>query len=200
MKSALKTAPAKYPLELDAVKEHMNITVGWTEDDEYIKTLLYTATKKAEQYLRRRLITQTWYTYYDAWPIGTDEIILPFGKLQASTAPILKYTDIDGTQTTWSSDEWNADTDADPGRITLEYGYTWPTVTLAPQNPIVIEFVCGYGDTGDDIEDSIKHAMKLIIDDLYNNRGDIVIGTITSNMKIVGDLLMPYRLHDIPTE
>ena len=103
MNPVLKTAPAKYPVELDAVKEHLNITRGWTEDDAYLKTLNLTATKKVEQYLRRRLITQTWYAYYDAWPKG-DAIILPFGQLQTGTAPIIIYTETDGTANTWSTD------------------------------------------------------------------------------------------------
>ncbi len=198
MKTALKTKPKKYPVSFEQAIDHLNLTLGWTEDDEYIKTLIKAATKKAEQYLRRRLITQTWYVYYNAWPKGSKEIVLPFGQLQSVTS--IKYTDIDGTETTWSTTEYNIDTDADPGRVTLEYGYTWPTETLHPQNPIVIEFVCGYGDDGSDVEDMIKHAIKVMIDDLYNNRGDILVGISAQNLKAVGDLLMPYRLHNVPTQ
>lgn len=198
MKTAIKTVPAKYPVSLKEAKEHCNVTVGWTEDDEYIKTLITTATDKAEKYLRRRLITQTWYAYYDAWPKGSDEIVLPFGQLQSVTS--VKYTETDATQNTWSTDEYNTDTDADPGRVTLEYGYSWPTETLHPQNPIVIEFVCGYGDDGSDVEDMIRHAMKVMIDDLYNNRGDVLVGISAQNLKATGDLLMPYRLHNVPTQ
>ncbi len=189
MKTALKTKPEKYPVSFEQAIDHLNLTLGWTEDDEYIKTLIKAATKKAEQYLRRRLITQTWYAYYDAWPRGKDDIVLPFGQLQSVTS--IKYTDTAASQTTWSDTEYNTDTDADPGRVTLEYGYTWPTVTLHPQNPIVIEFVCGYGDSGGDVEDMIKHAIKVMIDDLYNNRGDILVGISAQNLKASGDLLMP---------
>jgi len=200
MKTALKTAPATYPVTLKQAKEHCNITIGWTEDDNVLQALIVTATKKAEQYLRRRLITQTWYAYYDAWPRGEDAFILPFGQLQTSTAPIITYTETDGTANTWAATDWNADVAADPGRIVLEYGYTWPTETLHPQNPIKIEFVCGYGDAGSDVEDMIIHAIKIMIDDLYNNRGDVLVGITSQNLKAVGDLLMPYRLHNVVTQ
>lgn len=198
MNPVLKTKPDKLPVELKAVMEHVNIIPGWTEDDEVLKALNETATKKAEQYLRRRLITQSWYAYYDAWPTGTDAIILPYGKLQSVTT--IKYTDTDGDQTTWSDTEYNVDTYSDPGRIVLEYGYTWPTTTLHPQNPIEVDFICGYGDTGADVEDMIKHAIKIIIGDYYNNREDMLIGMTAKDLKISKDLLMPYRLHGIPTE
>lgn len=197
MIAVLKTAPAKYPVTLKEAKEHLNITLGWTDDDLSIIGHIKVATQKTEKFLRRKLITQTWYTYYDSWPCG-DSIYLPFGKLQSVTS--VKYTDTDGNQTEWSTDEYNTDIYSDPGRVILEYGYSWPQSSLHPQNPIVIEFVCGYGDAGSDVEDSIKHAIKLMIDDLYNHRGDIIVGVSSSNMRVSKDLLWPYRLHQRPTE
>ena len=201
MKNVLKTAPASYPVSLEEIKQHLNIERGWTEDDDYLQTLRYTATKKAEQFLRRRLITQTWYAYYNEWPKG-DYIILPFGQLQNVIDPIIKYTETDGDTTTWSTDggEWNSDVDQDPGRIVLEYGYPWPSYDLHPQNPIQIEFVCGYGLLGTDVEPMINHAIKLVIEDMYGNRGDVVIGmTTTSNLGVFQDLLTPYRIHGLAT-
>ena len=65
---------------------------------------------------------------------------------------------------------------------------------------IVIEFVCGYGDDGSDVEEMIRHAIKVMIDDLYNNRGDILVGITSQNLKAAGDLLMPHRLHNVPTQ
>lgn len=193
----LKTAPTAYPLSLKEVKEHLNITVGWTEDDNYLKTLLYTATQKAETYLHRRLITQTWYTYYDKWPCES-YFVLPYGQLQSVTS--IKYTDTASAQSTWSAAEYNTDTDSDPGRVTLEYGYTWPTTTLHPQNPIEIEFVCGYGDSGSDVDSMIKHGIKVIIDDLYNNRGNILAGISSDNLQISANILSPLRIYEEPTQ
>ncbi|MCP4568384.1 MAG: hypothetical protein GY841_12475 [FCB group bacterium] len=196
MNPVIKTGPAKYPVELKEVKEQLNLTVGWTDDDEWLKRAIAVATSKVEQYLKRRLITQTWYAYYDAWPTG-DAIVLPFGKLQSVTT--VKYTETSGTQTTWSATEYNADTDSDPGRVVLEYGYPWPSFDLNPLNPVEVEFVCGYGTTGSSVEPSIKHAMVMAIDDLYNNRGDKLVGVLSQDMRISTGLLWPFRIFERAT-
>jgi len=144
MKRVLVTPPAYYPLVLDQVKSHLNI--DYTNDDKYLQALISVATSNAEQFLRRRLITQTWKLFLDAWPYG-DSILLPFGKLQSVTH--VKYTDTAGDQTTWYDADTTTyadiDTDRELGRIQLAYGYSWPTASLHPQNPIEIQFVCGYG-------------------------------------------------------
>lgn len=140
MKQQLTTPPAYYPLILEQVKDHLHI--DFDDNDRHIQSLIATATAKAEQYLHRRLITQTWKIWLDEWP-KTNYIELPFGNL-ASVAQVY-YTDTDYTKNTFSTDYYNVDISSDPGRIVLEYGDTWPTETLSPENPIEIEFTCGYG-------------------------------------------------------
>jgi len=196
MKNVLKTAPVAYPLGLKEVKQHLNISVGWTEDDDYLDTLIAMATDKVEQFLHRRLITQTWYSYFNKWPNG-DSIELPFGKLQTGTAPIVTYTDTAGDDTIWSTDEYNVDNDSEPGRIVLEYGYSWPTAALHPQNPIVVEFVCGYGVAGSNVDPMIKHAIKLAIADSYEVRETEIVGvgTIILKLKTIENLLIPKTLY-----
>ncbi len=190
MKIVLKTAPANYPLGLKEVKQHLVIPRGWTEDDDYLDTLITTATDKVEQFLHRRLITQTWYLYLASWP---DTIVLPFGKLQSVTS--IKYKDTDGDESTWSSDEYIVDTNTDPGEVVLGYGEVYPNETLYPSNPIEVEFICGYGDAGSDVDPMIKHAMKLVISDLYETRETEIIGAITSKLKTIENLLIPKTLY-----
>ena len=59
MITKIKTAPTLKPLGMEDVKRHLNITIGWTEDDEYLDALISVATDKVEQFTRRRLISQT---------------------------------------------------------------------------------------------------------------------------------------------
>ena len=174
MKRTLVTPPVYYPLVLDQVKSHLRI--DYTNDDKYLQTLIAVATDKAEQFLQRRLITQTWKIFLDAWP-GGDSIILPFGKLSSVTH--VKYTDTDSSQTTWSTDEYNVDTDRELGRVQLEYGYPWPTVSLHPKNPIEVQFVCGYG----------SHAVQAITG--ATNASPIVI-TIAGHGYTTGDKVYIY--------
>jgi len=93
MKQQLITPPAYYPLNLEQVKDHLHI--DFDDNDRHIQSLIATATNKVEQYLHRRLITQTWKIWLDEWP-KENYIELPFGNL-ASVAQVY-YTDTDYTQ------------------------------------------------------------------------------------------------------
>jgi len=205
MINLLKTAPTLKPLGMADVKRHLNITIGWTEDDTYLDVLIDVATSKVEQFTRRRLVSQTWYAYMDAWP-SENYITLPFGQLQSVTG--ITYTTSANTATTSftdaslsTTDDFDVDIKSDPGRIILEYGDSWPSETLWPMNPIQIEFVCGYGGTAATAAASvtavptmIKHAMRLIISDLYEVRGTEVEGMPIQKLKTVETLLLPYKL------
>ena len=201
----LKTAPTFYPLGLKEVKQHLNLTVGWTEDDDYLDSLIAVATSQIEQMTCRRFATQTWYYYLNRWP-SDNYITLPFGNL-ATTAIVIKYSETSQTggvydQYTFSTDYWNQDTDSDPGRIVLEYQDSWgdsataaeANPVLSPENPIEIEFVCGTAQTS--INVAVKHAMKLMIDDFYNTRGTEIIGQgfTFSKMRTIEALLAPLRI------
>jgi len=142
MATTLVTAPVYYPVSLATAKDHLRVTHN--DDNEYISSLIGSATEKVEKLMGRKLITQTWKYFLDAWP-GGNEIVLPFGQLKSVTH--VKYTDTGGTQYTDfdESDEFTVDTDSDPGKIKLAYGESWPGYSLAPDNPIEIQFVCGYG-------------------------------------------------------
>jgi uncharacterized phiE125 gp8 family phage protein len=166
MKTTLKTAPAKRPLTLNSLKNQLYIVADDSYDD-HLYTLIDTATVWIEQYLCRKLISQTWYAYFDKWP-DTDYIEIPFGNLQSVTA--VKYTDTDESESTFSSADYLVDTDSIPGRVVLKYGETWPTVTLSPSNPIEIEFVTGYGDDVEDIPASVLHAMKMLCSQHFEHR------------------------------
>lgn len=195
MNTVLVTAPVLRAVELAEAKQHMRI--DHTNDDQYIEALCIVACDKAEKYLRRKLITQTWKGYLDDWPEG-NSIILPFGKVQGNVTHV-KYTDTDSTQTTWSATEYNTDNYSDPGRVVLEYGYTWPNESLHPQNPIEIQWVCGYGDTGESVEPMIIHAIKIMIADMYENREDVLIGQPSIKLNTVKALLFPHILWKEPS-
>ena len=178
MKTRLKTKPVKYPVTMEEAKDHLNKDLDFTDDDSYIKTLIATSTQSAEQFLSRRLITQTWNLYLENWwywnqSYNNISLTIPFGRLQSVTS--IKYKDQDGAETTWDAENYIVDTESDPGNIVLGYNKCFPTTCLYPSNPINIEFVCGYGLSGADVEDNIKHAIKLGISDLNENRETQII-------------------------
>ena len=248
MKANLKIAPASFPITLDEAKKQCEIDDYDTRHDGFIKALLRAETARAEQYLHRRLISQTWNYWIDCWP-WSNAFEIPFGGLQSVTS--IKYKDTDGAETTMDTDDYIVDTDTEPGRIVLAYNKSWPTDTLYPSNPIKVEFTCGYfigstwaantaymagtnvvpavenglvyqsaGGTSDSttptwlleigetvvdnnitwtcigiaVPDPIRHAIKIGISDLFENREDNVFMANHFNLKTWENLLFPYKL------
>jgi len=121
----------------------------------------------------RALVTQTWDLCLDAWP--TDAFIeLPYPPVQSVTS--ITYTDADGIVTTLPTTEYGVDTAADPGRVTLKYGKSWPGVTLGTVNPIVVRFVAGYG-AAVTVPYLLKQAMLFLVGHYYENREAVTFQT-----------------------
>jgi len=167
-------------------------------EDSLLTDLITAAREHAEYLTQRALLTQTWDYFLDAFP-DVDYIRLPYGNLQnaAGTAPIVTYTDSDGTITTMTvTTEYLVETNGKRcGRIVLPYGVSWPTATLYPSNPIKIRFVCGW-TTAALVPYRIKAAIKMICSKLYESRGEDVLGQTVTEDKAVDRLLIGERLWD----
>jgi len=201
METVLKTGPVVEPLSLDEVKRHVRICIDDSDQDDYLQDLIVVARNQVEMITWRKLITQTWYAYLQEWPHGK-YIELPFGKLQSVTAEVIdgvsgiKYIDADGDTYAWDSDEYIVGTDYQKGRITLADGCTWPNESLYPSNPIEIVFLCGYG-LGASVPPQIKHAMKMIISELFENRETSIVGVSIQELEMVNNLLSDFRLNEL---
>lgn len=141
MKAKNLTLPSQYPITLAEAKKQCEIDDDDTAHDTYVDALIRSATSSVEQFLHRRLVTQSWQYWIDCWP-WSDHFEIPFGSLQSVAS--IKYKDEDGAETTWDDSEYIVDTETEPGRIVLGYNESWPTDTLYPSNPIKVEFTCGY--------------------------------------------------------
>lgn len=192
--STIVTPAAILPVSLNKVKEHCRIT--FDEDDQILEWYLESAVSNIEHHLQRKLITQTWKMFLDTWP--TYFKIL-FGDLQSVTH--IKYTDIDDSQETFSSDNYYVDTNSIPGRVLLKYGESWPDATLRVNNPIEIQFVTGYGDETTDIPFDIKNAILLLTQHFYENRENYLVSefknySVTKIPMTADALLANYRIWD----
>lgn len=157
----------------------------------YLDMLIKAVRKDIEKVLARKLITQTWKYYLDRWP-GENYIEIPFPPLQSVSS--VKYTDSAGTITTLTvTTDYLVDSVSEPGRIVLPYCGTWPMDILYPINPVGIEFICGYGDHGEDVEEPIIQAMLLQVAAMYLNREEITDKPVT-RLGVVNDLLFKYRI------
>lgn len=190
--SKLKTAPATTPVSVADVKAYLRIDE--TAEDTLLGTLIKIATEKVEQYIDKKLINQTWLTYFDSFPVkyrnarqddwwdGTqqmaiselsapgDTICLPFGPMVSLTA-LNTYGD-DDVAIPSAPSNYSIDTVGPYGRISLKMGGVWPATVLRPVNGVEIEAVYGFGPTSADVPAPIKQAIILVVAKMFENRGD----------------------------
>lgn len=187
----LITAPATEPVTASEAKSHLRVDT--TADDTLIGTLITAARQHVENHLRRALITQTWELVMDAFPAG-DVIRLPRPPLVSVTS--IKYTDVAGSESTFSSAAYVVDTDSTKGRVVLKSGESWPSDTLAAANGVRVRYVAGYGSAAA-VPNPIRQAILLLIGTLYENRESVLVaqGVTVAQLPFgVEALLMPYRI------
>ena len=190
-------APLSEPVTLIEAKLHLRLAttsaeaVAYASEDDLLNRLITAARVQAEQETGRRFITQTLTYYLKQWP---DErfIKIPYPPLQSAIVTY-RLTDDDDYDETLST----VDTDiaSEPGRIILQPNESWPSGTLYTDKPIKITFVCGYG-LAVAVPENIKSAILLKISDLYENRGEVVVGVSVGRIEgAVDSLLRQYQIH-----
>ena len=187
---SLVTAPALEPVSTVVAKGHLRVDI--TDDDSYIAGLVAAVRTNLEKQFDTAFVTQTWELYLDNWP-GGDEIPIPLWPLQSVTT--VKYTDEDGNESTYSSDDYLVDAVSRPGRLKLKSSASWPSVTLQELNAVVVRFVAGYGDAASDVPEPIRQAILVQVGELYENREDLLIaqGVTVMGLKIEERLMANYR-------
>jgi uncharacterized phiE125 gp8 family phage protein len=198
MKITLYTAPAIEPITLDELKVHLRFDSDPPPDnveDALLTDMIAAARQHVEDVTRRQLLTATWDYFLDQFP-RDNFIKLPFGNLQ--TVSSVKYKDCNGTETivavtTGYLVEANGD---QCGRITLPYGVTWPATTLYTSKPISIRFACGW-TTAALVPAKIRTAVKMICADMYEDRGERVMGQVVTENRTVDRLLASAKLWDV---
>lgn len=155
---------------------------------DYINRLITLVRKNLEKYLGRAFITQSFKYYLDKFP-PENYIPIPYPPFQLTPVPTLKYTDYNGTQTTWASTNYILDAISQPGRIVLTYGNFWPTNSLYPSNPIEISYTAGYGAISSLVPESIRQAALVYLTDLWENRQNLVTPPKPEDIKLVENLV-----------
>jgi len=185
----LITAPADEPVELvTEVKPHCRVEIN--DDDALLLIYMAAAREWAEDFRRQSFITQTWEIYFDTWP--TLPVELPRGTVQSITH--IKYTDVDGNESTFSSDNYLLDAVSEPARLTLKSTASWPTVELRELNGVYVRYVAGYGDAPSDVPQSVRQAILLLTGHLYENREQSVAEALRDIPFGVQALLRPRRV------
>jgi uncharacterized phiE125 gp8 family phage protein len=175
----LKTAPTVEPITAAQAISYMRLGTLDATETAYLTGLIKTAREYCEGFQNRAYITQTWEMSLNRFPSKytnpltesycSDIIEIPKGNLQ--TVNSIKYTDSAGTVTTLTENtDYIVTIRGILGRISPPYGCTWPTTALYPLDPIVIEFACGYGVSGDSVPLKAIQSMYMLISYWWDNR------------------------------
>jgi uncharacterized phiE125 gp8 family phage protein len=176
------TPPSVEPITLVEAKAHLR--VDHTDDDTLIQGLIAASRTSCENWTGRAFITQTLELVIDDFP--SDEILIPKPPLQSVTS--IKYDDADGVEQTLGTLLYAVDNVSQPGWV-VPSSEGWPTSIWDGINSVRIRYVAGY-DPGTDspidlaanVPASIKAAMFLLLGQLYDQREDIVVGTIVNRL------------------
>ena len=192
------------PVSLRQTKEHLRIPPDNTDNDISLCYLITAARRWVESQLGRKLMTQTVTYYFDRWP-DSNMLVLPYGSM--TSVATIKYKDSAGVQTTWDSAEYIDDVgnEGERSKVTLAYGFSWPSFTPYPFKPIEVIYDCGYGDDTGDVPEPIKQAIKIKVADLYENRESDVMGISKSDfmkthVNTIDALLGDYKIYEFNNE
>jgi uncharacterized phiE125 gp8 family phage protein len=156
--------PAIEPIAVADAKKWLKLETS--EDDDVIGALITAARLMVEAQTRRMLITQTWRLIYDCWPNGRLAKI-PLAPFQSLTG--MRVYDANGTAQAVSASLYYVDAAADAARIIFG---------APPPNPgrhdagIEIDIVVGYGATPESVPEPLRQAIRMLLADWYENRGD----------------------------
>jgi len=189
-KLVLKTGPATTAISLAEAKAFLRVDSDYDDDNTYITSLINVATQVVEEFTRRRLITQTYNIFYDEFPPYID---LQVGDVASVTH--VKYYDTNNSLQTLAASNYDVDTKVRPGRIYQSNTGDFPNTYERP-NAIEVEFVVG--SAASDVPAPIIQSIYIIVGRYFENRQDVVTGTISSELPLMVDhLLTPYRLLEL---
>ena len=112
------------PISLEAVKNHLRLGEGYTEEDDFLKALRRAAWENAESVTRRKFMRQTLDINFDTFP-ANDQFTLPYGELKGVTS--ITYKNSSGNTQTLSTASYTIDTVSTLGRVILESTTTQTT-------------------------------------------------------------------------
>jgi uncharacterized phiE125 gp8 family phage protein len=179
------------PVSLAEVKQHLRVDIP--DDDALILALISSARQMAETLTNRQLLPATWNLVLDAFP-GPSLMGVPAGLSYSIPGhAILIPQDMNFNLVTMPPEDYVVTSTDDLTRITPIFGQIWQP-TLPQIGAVAVQFVAGYGDSTQ-VPEGIKHWIKLRVDSLYNQRGEVAFARgRMDKLPYVDALLDPYRI------
>lgn len=195
MNTELVTAPSSFPVTVAELRRHFwEVYDDERWDDAYFEELIARATDHVETITSRKLVSQVWRGYLDAWPASGVPIELPFGRVTGVTrfnwlgADAVDHTLVENTNFACSlAGYW-------PKVVPIG---GWPSGSLFVVDPIRIEFSAGFGDAAA-VPPALRHAILILAAHWYKNREIVRVGNIVSTLPTSFDALVaPWRIRGV---
>ncbi len=184
MQLVVINVPTVEPVSLDEAKAQCRILHN--NEDTLIGMYVRAARGYVEQVLNRALLDQVLRLQLDGFPGGA--LALP--RPPAISLTSVAYRDRDGVTQTLDPACYALELDTTGARIVPLSD--WPKTQQHPQ-AVTIDWRAGYGTSADAVPDAIRHAILLLIEHYYNNRGATSEGTRAVVPFSVDHLLSAYR-------
>jgi uncharacterized phiE125 gp8 family phage protein len=201
------TPPASEPITVSDLITHLRLDAD--TDETEMEAYIQLAREWCENYTGRAFVNRTLRlsldglsdvddALWEGWKIGPDmtlkkrDIKLPKPPLVSVTS-VTTYDDAD-VPVVFSAASYYVDNAAEPGRVVLRTGSTWPTA-LRVGNAVEIVYVAGYG-AATSVPAPIKFALKAVAAWIYENRGEQSYERLPANITM---LLQPYRVMSFGT-
>ncbi|PIR33985.1 MAG: hypothetical protein COV36_01840 [Alphaproteobacteria bacterium CG11_big_fil_rev_8_21_14_0_20_44_7] len=149
----LITAPAEEPVSLAEAK--VALKIDNSEDDAFIGNLIKAARVMAEEFLKRKLITQTWQLQYDNY--APSIVVLPKGPIQEIVH--VKVIARDWSEEVIASENYYLNA----GNENLHF-----EAALLGQI-VQIQYITGYGAAAD-VPEPIRQGIIAHVINMYDNR------------------------------
>jgi uncharacterized phiE125 gp8 family phage protein len=157
MTSLLETGPEREPVSAQQLRDHLRVNEG---DDDLLNSLITAARMTIEAQSGLRLITQSWQVFFDDWPADT---------LELSIWPVQSITRVVLTG--------HSPIMLDPGLYELvkqgrpalvEFQHDRLPPPQRRRAGIRIDLQVGYGDTGEDVHESLVLAVLALAAHWYD--------------------------------
>jgi uncharacterized phiE125 gp8 family phage protein len=188
---SLTTAPNTEPVTLAQVTAH--VRVDSADDQEYITDLIPVGREYVDSITGRVSVQSTWMvtaaTWADLFELSCDTAKLYRTPL-VSVASVKFYAPDAATLTTMPTTDYRVITGYEPGMI--QFIGDLPSVHER-MDAIQITFVAGYGY--DETPAILKHAVKMVVANLYENRVPVITGmTATELPQSLNNLIQNQRV------
>lgn len=161
------SAPSVKPVTLADAK--LDLRVDHADEDTLIESLIAAATDYLEAdsgAINKAFITQSW-TLSLKCPDRDFRVWLPVTPVQSITS--IKYYDADNTEQSLTVSDFYFHGDEDWAYIKPKQGVNWPSV-YDRLDAITVEFLAGFGNSVDDIPETIRQCIRLLVCHWYVHR------------------------------